>query len=211
MRLGCGCLVTILALIVVVGLGLAGIVVVGSIFSTPDFEPVAFTPSDGRTAQQRLFEVVLRQSGQSARRDPIVISEAEANAFLSRHLDQAGLPLSPIAVRFRGGRIVVQGQTPLRDLLRAPVVAQVAPYLGDDRLNRRIWVTTTARILVEGTGRQRSGRAEVEQFSVGRQPLGTLLFPILMGSSASRLLKWPMPPVVQEIRISDGRLEIRTR
>jgi hypothetical protein len=200
-----------MALLLIAAVALACFFVSGNLLSAPDFQPVSFTPADGRAAQQRLFEVVLRQAGRSARRDPIVITEAEANAFLARHLDQSGLPLSPLAVRFAGGRLTAQGQAPLRDLLKAPVLAQLSPYLGNSRLDRPIWVTVTAKILVSGSGKQRYGKVEVEEFSLGRQPLGAVLFSLLIGPTSERLLKWPVPPVVADIQISDNAIEIRTR
>ena len=127
-------LIVVILVIVVVGLGV--IFLSTNIFSPPDVRPVSFTKNDGYAAQQKLFEVASRQSGRSSRRDPITITEPEANAFLSRHLDQSGLPLSPIVVRFAKGEILAQGQTAFRNLLKGPPFAQIAPYLSRQEAGR---------------------------------------------------------------------------
>src|SRR6185369_18011209 len=121
---GCfGCVAVIVALLVIAVVGLGVIFLSTNIFGPPEVKPVSFTKSDGYAAQQKLFEVASRQSGRSSRKDPLVITEPEANAFLSRHLDQSGLPLSPIVVRFTQGEILAQGQTALRNLLKGPPFA----------------------------------------------------------------------------------------
>ena len=105
MKLGCfGCLLMIVAILVIVVVGLGVIFLSTNIFSPPEVRPVSFTKNDGYAAQQKLFEVASRQSGRSSRRDPITITEPEANAFLSRHLDQSGLPALPHRGPIRQGR-----------------------------------------------------------------------------------------------------------
>src|SRR5262245_7745333 len=147
MRLGCfGCLLLIVAILILVVVALGIIFLSTNIFSAPDVRPVSFSRDDGYAAQQKLYEVVARQSGRSSRRDPVVISESEANAFLARHLEQSGLPLSPMIVRFSRGQLVAQGQTPLRNLMKGPPFAQMLPYLSDKRLDQPVWVTLRAGI-----------------------------------------------------------------
>ena len=93
---GFGCLLVILVGLVLLALVAGGLFLSINIFGTPDVRPVSFSKVDGYSAQQKLFEVVLRQSGRSARKDPISLNEREANAFLSRHVaESAGVPLSP--------------------------------------------------------------------------------------------------------------------
>ena len=209
MRLGCiGCLLLII-LILVIALGV--IFLAGNILATPDVQPVSFARSDGLAAQQRLFEVLLRQSGQSRRRDPIVITEAEANAFLAKHLDQAGLPLSPIVVRFSRGELTAQGQTALRNLFKGPIFSHLLPYVPDKRLDTPVWVTVRARIRVDATDRRHYGNVEVGEFALGRQPLGSFLLSFLMGPTGGGLLKWPIPSVVDDIQIRDRQVVISTR
>ena len=96
MKLGCfGCLLLIVAILVIVVVGLGMIFLSTNIFSAPEIRPVSFTRQDGYAAQQKLFEVASRQIGRSTRRDPIILSEPEVNAFLSKHLEQIWSPLFP--------------------------------------------------------------------------------------------------------------------
>jgi hypothetical protein len=202
-------MIAVILIILVVGLG--GIFLSTNMFSPPVVGPVPFTKNDGYTAQQKLFEVAARQSGRSSRRDPLTITEPEVNAFLSRHLDQAGLPLSPMVVRFAKGEIVAQGQTAFRNVLKGPPFAQIVPYISSKRLDEPVWVTVGGRIKTEGTGNNRRGRVEVTQFALGTQPLGSILLLLLMGPSGGGLLQWPVPAVVDEVRVGEGQLTITTR
>jgi len=215
MRLGCfGCLFLIIAVLVLVVVALGVVFLSTNLLGTPEVRPVSFSKGDGYSAQQKLYEVVLRQSGRSSRRDPIVITEPEANAFLARHLDQAGLPLSPLVVRFANGQLTAQGQTALRNLFKGPPFAQLLPYLSDKRLDQPVWITVRARIRVEGglgAGTSRYGSAEVVDFALGKQPLGSFLLSVLMGPSGGGLLHWQVPSVVDDVQIRDGQLVITTR
>ena len=209
---GCfGCVALIVVLLVIAVVGLGALFLSTNIFSAPEVRSVPFTKNDGHAAQQKLFEVALRQSGRSSRRDPLIITEPEANAFLSRHLEQSGLPLSPIVVRFANGEMVAQGQTAFRNLLKGVPFRQIAPYLSTKRLDEPVWVTVGGRIKVEGTGKSRTGSLEVTQFALGKQPLGSILLLLLMGPSAGGLLQWPVPAVVDEVRVGEGQLSITTR
>ena len=209
---GCfGCVALIVVLLVIAVVGLGALFLSTNIFSAPEVRSVPFTKNDGHAAQQKLFEVALRQSGRSSRRDPLIITEPEANAFLSRHLEQSGLPLSPIVVRFANGEMVAQGQTAFRNLLKGVPFRQIAPYLSTKRLDEPVWVTVGGRIKVEGTGKSRTGSLEVTQFALGKQPLGSILLLLLMGPSAGGLLQWPVPAVVDQIRVGEGQLSITTR
>ena len=209
---GCfGCVAVIVVILVIAVVGLGVIFLSTNIFGPVEVKPVSFTKSDGYAAQQKLFEVASRQSGRSSRRDPITITEPEANAFLSRHLDQSGLPLSPIVVRFANGEILAQGQTAFRNLLKGPPFAQIAPYLSTKRLDEPVWVTVRGRIKIEGTGNSRHGSVEVTQFALGKQSLGSILLLLLMGPSGGGLLQWPVPAVVDDVRVGEGQLSIITR
>jgi hypothetical protein len=52
---------------------------------------------------------------------------------------------------------------------------------------------------------------EVTQFSLGKQPLGSILLLMLMGPSGGGLLQWPVPAVVDDVRVGEGQLSIITR
>jgi hypothetical protein len=212
MRLGCfGCLLLIVTLLVLVVVVLGVVFLSTNIFSPPTVVNVPFSRSDGYSAQQKLYEVGARHGGRSSRRDPIVITQAEANAFLSRHLDQSGLPLSPLIVRFTQGQLLAQGQTTFRHLLKGPPFAQLASYVGDKRLDEPVWITVQGAIKVSGTGSGRHGSLEVSEFALGKQHLGSMLLYLLMGPSGGGLFKWPVPAAVEDIRIGDGQLFIVTK
>ncbi len=100
MRLGCvGCLLVILVT-VIFGVAAAGAIFFSAnIFDEPEVHIQPFTTADGYRAQQKLYEIVLRDDERSSRADPVIFTERELNAFLSRHLiDMAGLSFSPISV-----------------------------------------------------------------------------------------------------------------
>jgi hypothetical protein len=212
MRIGCfGCLGVVLLLLVVVALALGGVFMSTNLFAAPTIRAVPYTRNDGYSAQQKLFELVQRQAGRSARRDPVVFTEAEANAFLSRHLDQAGLPLSPIVVRFTKGELQVQGQTQARNLLKGPPFAQLLPYVKTSKLDEPVWVTVRGTVSIDGTGNSRTGHLSITDFALGKQPLGPFLLSILLGPSGGGLLQWPVPAAVDAVKIGDGQLFVVTR
>jgi len=184
-----------------------------NIFGTPEVSPVAFSRSDGYSAQQKLYEIVQRQTGRSSRKDPISLTEAEANAFLSRHLDEGSVPLSPIVVRFKGDEFVVQGQTALRNLVQSPPLSWAVPYLPSRYLNRPVWVSVEGRITIEGRGESsgRSADVTLNDFALGRQPISPFLLYGLMGPSGGGLFHFRVPGVVESIDIQGGRAVIRTR
>lgn len=217
MRFGCfGCL-ALLVVVLVVAVGAIGIVFMsGNITSPPDnVQPVRFTRADGYSAQQKLYEVVLRQSGRSSRQDPVVISEQEANAFLANHLAEAAdLPFSPLSVRFRNGEIEFAGQTALRNLLQGPPFAQLLPYVSDSRLDTPLWVTVKGRVVVEtgAAGSARAfGRVDLSEFTLGKQNLGTWLLSLMLGSTSTRVLRWQIPGIIHEVQVQDGKVVIVTR
>jgi hypothetical protein len=213
-KVGCfGCfflVIAILALLVVVG---GGVFLSLNLFGAPDVRPVASSKGDGYSAQQKLYEVVLRQAGRSSRKDPIVLLEREANAFLSRHLlESAGIPFSPLVVHFEKGTLFAQGQTPLRNLFQGPPFAQLLPYVPDSRLNQPVWVTIRAKIDVEsGLSNTKYGSVSVMQFELGRQHLGSFLLYLMMGPSGAGLFRWQVPSNVDGIQFEEGQAIIRTR
>ncbi len=215
MRLGCfGCLAVAVIIVVVAVAALGVVFLSGNITNPPEVHLTRYSRADGYAAQQKLFELVLRQTGRSSRQDPVVITDAEANAFLANHLEASDLPLNPLVVRFVKGQIEVQGQTPLRNLLQGPPFAQILPYVSDSRLDRPLWVTVKGQLAVEGRGTEGSrsyGRVDLTEFALGKQELGTWLVSFMLGPTANRLLRWQIPSVVREIQVEDGRAIIATR
>jgi hypothetical protein len=214
-KLGCfGCfflVVLILAMLVVIG----GVLFLSaSIFATPDVHTVSFSKADGYAAQQKLYEVALRDAGRSSRKEPIILTEREANAFVSRHLAEgAGVRLSPLTVRFDRGYFFAQGQAPLRNLFQAPVLVYLIPYIPDKRLDQPVWVSVRGQISIEGPSRGggRYAKVAVAEFMLGRQPINSFLFYAVTGPSGGGLLRWPVPGVVESVQIEQGQAIIRTR
>jgi hypothetical protein len=215
MRLGClGCFV-----LIVVGLG--GLVIAGgalflstNIFGTPDVHPVSYTPGDGHTAQQKLYEVLLRQAGRSGRKDPIVLTDREANAFVAQHLAEvAGVPVTPLIVKFTNGQFFAQGQTTLRNLLRGAPFSYLLGYVPSRWPGRSVWVTVQGQLTISGgpNGAPRYGDVTVTQLTLGRQPLHSFLLYMMMGPSGAGLFHWRVPSVVDQVQIQDGRAIIHTR
>jgi hypothetical protein len=216
MRLGCiGCGL-LLVVVFALGLAVAGALFLSvNLFLEPQVKTVAFTRGDGHAAQNKLFEVVLRQTGRSSRTDPIVLTDREANAFLSHHLEEAaGLRLSPIVVHFTRDQVSVQGKTLLKNLLQGPPFAQILPYVPDARLDKPVWVTARGRIVLDadpGPGATRYGHFSISEFTLGKQPVSGFIVYLMMGSSGAQLLRWQVPGIVRAVDIEDGRALIRTR
>lgn len=216
MRFGCfGCLVFVVAILVVVVAAAGFFFLSGNMATAPDVQPSRFTRSDGFSAQRKLYELVLRESGRSTRTDPVVLSEAEVNAFLANHLEEAaGLPFNPLVVRFAGGQLEVKGQTVLRHLLQGPPFLQFMRYLPAEKLDQPVWVTVRGRFVVEHP-RSKTGRTyarmDVTEFALGRQPVGRWLLWLMLGQTGSRLLRFQIPAVVDSVQIDERRAIIRTQ
>jgi hypothetical protein len=114
-------------------------------------------------------------------------------------------------VRFSEGRFTVQGQTPLRNLFRAPPLSYVVPYIRDERFDQPVWVTMRGHLRVEGGAGSRRGQVDVEEFALGRQPLGSLVLWVLLGPGGGGLLTWRLPAPVTDILIGDRQVTITTR
>ncbi len=217
MRLGClGCLVVGVA-VTAVGIAAAGVIFLSSnILAEPDnVRAVPFTKADGYRAQQKFYEVLLRQSRRSTRVDPIVLSERELNAFLSSHLEEtAGLPLSPLSVALLPHNVVeLRGRTVLKHLMQGVPFAQLTPYLPQNRAEQLVWVRVRGQIEMDRdpirpTGGH--GQLEVTEFALGTQPIGAWVLKLMLGQVGRTILRWQVPRVVQSLETEDGRLIVRT-
>ena len=106
--IGCFSIIAVIALIAVVFLG--GIALSTNIFEVPDLPRQDFSQEDGRRFQQKVAEIMLREAKISSRKDPIVVSQRELNAFLQRHLlESEKIRVSPMVVNFKRGKIEVKG------------------------------------------------------------------------------------------------------
>jgi hypothetical protein len=215
MKAGCiGCFLMVIVILAVLVLAVGTLLISGNVFRTPEARPVTFSRADGYAAQQKLYEVVLRQAGRSSRKDPISLTEREASAFLSRHLaDSARVPLSDLSVRFEPGEFIAQGQTPLRSLVQGPIFSYLVPYIPDKPLDQSVWVSIRGRINIEtsAAGTKRYGQVTLTRFVLGRQPVSPILLYVMMGPSGAGLLEWPVPQVVESVKIERGQAVIRTR
>ena len=216
MKLGCaGCLILLLGLMFLAVVSGGFLFLSGNIFEEPRFDALEWSRADASSARFKLAEIVQREATHSGRQDPIFLSEREVNALVARHLaETVGLRFEPFAIRLIRGQFVLQGRTVVGNLLQGPPFAQLAPQLPAAQLNRPIWITARGYIALEpGEPGGKPGRARVNltEFTVGRQPMGSWPFSILMGPTGSGLLKWPVPGTVRDIEIEDRRVVIRTR
>jgi len=216
MKLGCaGCLILVIAVTFLAVLVGAFIFLSGNIFEAPRFEALDWSTANALTARDKLQEIVRRDTGQSRRQDPIILTEREVNALVARHLaETAGLRFHPFAMRLAQGQFLLQGRTVLRSLLQGPPFAQLAAYLPASQLDRPIWITVRGYIAVQpGEPGRRPGQARVvlTEFNLGMQPVGNRPFFAVMGSAGAGLLKWQVPGTLRDVDIEDRRVVIRAR
>ena len=206
---GCsGCLVTLVSL-GLFAFAIGGLVGAGArmLARPPESAlPTTTAAADGSRAQQKLFDVA--RAKHLSR--PVVLTEAELNALLARHLVEArGVRLNILTVRLLGAdRIELSGQAPLRqfaDEAGLPVIAAVVPTLW---LQRPVWVHVGANVRID-PGPPRQLRLEVADFAVGRQRLPARLLRLLLDPAALGLLRWPVPEHVHAVDIEPGRVVIR--
>ena len=211
MRLGCsGCLATILVVAVLTAGGIA--VGLGVVRATepPDVVLPATTAADGLRAQQKIYEIA---RGRGGSRD-IALTEAELNAFLSRHLaDAAELPLTGLCVRLVDRDLVeFAGRLPSRHLARELALASLVDRLPSRWFDRPVWLSVRARVGTErGASREqrRYLRLDVERFALGRQPLPSMLVRLMFSPATLRVLRWPLPETVESVSAEPGRVVIR--
>lgn len=216
MRLGCiGCAVVVMGLIFVLVVSGGFLFLSGNILEEPKFESLDWSRGDASGARAKLDEIILRDVGQSGRQDPVNLNEREVNALVARYLaETAGLRFDPFAVKLLQGQFLLQGRTAIRNLLQGPPFAQLAPSLPAAQLNRPIWISARGYIAIEpGTQGGKPGRARVvlTEFELGKQPIGSWPFTIVMGPTGLGLLRWPVPGVLRDVEIEDRRVVVRTR
>jgi len=215
MRLGCaGCLVLTIGVMFLVVVAGGFLFLSGNIFEEPKFEGIEWSRVDASPALSKLAELVQRDAGRSGRQDPILLGEREVTALVARRLDEtAGLKFDPLTVRLTLGQFVLQGRTVVGNLLQGPPFAQLAAQLPAAQLRRPIWITARGDIHLdpgEPGGKPGQARLTLTEFTLGKQPVGTWPFSIVMGPAGSRLLKWPVPGSVRGIEIEDRRVVVRT-
>lgn len=207
MRLGCaGCLggiVVALGLAVIVGAGIWGFVLVRQ---APDVPVLVTTAEDSARAQQKVFQLVGRARGKPV--GPVVFTEAEVNAFVSRQL--AGqVPLSSPVVRLLAGNTVeLFGRVPARRLLVDSPLSWLSEVLPSGWGRRDVWLRIRAHATLEGGPRPRL-RFEPSEFAVGQLPLPTVMVRLLLDPGTLAIFRWSLPEDVEAVTIDAGRATIR--
>jgi hypothetical protein len=207
MRLGCaGCLggiVVAFGLAVVVGAALWGFVLVRQ---APDVPVVVTTAEDSARAQQKLFQLANRGRGKPV--GPVVFTEAEVNAFMSRQL--AGqVPLSSPVVRLLAGNSVeLFGRVPARRLLVDSPLSWLSEVLPSGWGTREVWLRIRAHATLEVGPRPRL-RFEPSEFAVGQLPLPTVMVRLLLDPGTLAIFRWSLPEDVEAVTIDAGRATIR--
>jgi len=209
MKLGCaGCLST------VVGLGLLAVALVATVgvgsrlLGQPVVAPSVTTAADGSRAQQKLFDLTRRRRGAP---ETVVITEAELNALLTRHLVEArGVQLGAPTARLLGGdRLELMGYRPLGRILEEMSLASVGSVLPASWWERPVWLRVGAHVRVEERS-PRHLRLDVDALVVGRQRVPALALRLLMDPGGVGLLRWPLPSHIESVTIEPGRAIIRT-
>jgi len=208
MRLGCALLVG--ALIGACGLAAGSAWIGPRLFQEPEIAAAAGTAEDGLRCQQKIFEIVRGgRPDKGGRLRPVALSEPELNAFLSRHLVEAGkIPLGSTTVRLVGDGIVeLKGQLPLRRALAIPDLLPIR------WLEQPVWVHLAARASLEvGAARnqRRYLRLDIERFALGKQQIPGVLTRLLVSSAILSQLRWRLPDTVEAITVEPRMVVIRT-
>jgi len=214
-RVGClGCLTLVLTLGGISELGWIGL----QALREPEFELPATAPGDGIRAQRKVYQiaqVARRGPGRSAPGgEPIVLTQGELNAFLSRHLVEAAeLPFADLALRLTGDAgVEFRGRLPLAHLLTEPPLSGLGRVLPAALLEHPVWLRIRAHARVEPSITRRERRylrLDVREFAVGRQRLPAVLLRILLDPRTLGVLRWPLPDSIEAITIEPGRVVIR--
>lgn len=213
MRLGCsgGCLFALVMLGIVAGAAAVVPWLAAGILAPTALIPPPVTPEDGLRAQQKIYELT-RRGGRPARRQPVVLTEAELNAFLSRHLAEAAdLPLTGVAVRLPADGVVdLTGRLPLGTLLDELPGPGGTRLLPAHWIERPVWMRIHGQARLDrGTGGRRYLRVDVDRFWLGRQRLPTVLVRLLFSPVALRLLRLPMPDTIESLSVHREHLVIQ--
>lgn len=215
MRLGClGCLGTAIGLIVLLCLVGGALWTWGGIHGAPPLLPPTTARADPSAAERKLAEIGLRSSGRSARSEPLVLSEGEVTALVSRHVADAGLRLTLSAVSLRPDRASVQGRLPLGALIRDSPAAWMALALPRKTLESPVWLTLSGHVELAappGPRRPRYVEATLVSVRLGRVPAPSWLLALMLGPRGASLLRWQVPGVVDQMEVGEGRITIRTR
>lgn len=171
---------------------------------TPAVHAVPTTAEDAARAQQKLFRVA-----RGGARDPVVVSEAEINAFVSRNVDRGDLPFDdPLILLRDGDGVEIVGQLPLGRLLAESPLGILSGFLPERWSSRPVWIQLDTRVEFERAPR-RQLRLDVRRVAVGQQRLPAIALRVLFEPARLRFIRVPLPDAVADVRIQNGRAIIR--
>jgi len=172
----------------------------------PVAEAPVFTREDGVRAQQKILDLARHR----VKGGPMMLSEAEINAFVSRHLDPDQLPLRQPMIRLRDGDVVeVAGTIALGKLLRESPLAPLVEHFPTEWLARPVWLTVVARAET-ATEPRPILRLVPRRLRIGDQRVPAFALRLMLDPPSLRLMRIALPSQIQTVRIERGRVVIQT-
>jgi hypothetical protein len=170
----------------------------------PALTPPRPTAHDAAQAQQKLVRLI-----RGSATEPIVMSEAELNAFISRNLDARDLPFDrPIVFLRDGNGVDILGQVPLGRLLAESPFGAGGELMPSRWTSRPVWLQMRAHAQFE-PGPRRQLRLDVRRVVIGQQRVPALALRLMLDPARLRFLRMPLPDTVADVRIQNGRIVIR--
>ena len=154
-----------------------------------------------------MAQLLLREASLSSRQEPLVLSAAEVNAFLSGHVEVSDPPVWPVRVQIDPGGVELGGLTTLGRLVEAGLGSTLGRVLPGAVGSLPVWIAVRGGITVVA-----AGRAEflARTATIGRQRVPVAMLWRVVGGRP-RALMWRLPRIVDRIDIEPGRLVIHTR
>ena len=192
------------ALVLVLG----GALVLGRALAWPEGAgPLAPDPKAGLRVQSVLAQLLLREAGLSSRQDPLILSAAEVNAFITGHVEVRDAPVWPVRVQVDRDGVELAGPTTLGRLIEAALGSALAGKLPRPVGGHPVWIGARGQIALASAG-QAEFLAYTATFGRQRVPVWMLWRAV---GGRPRALVWRMPRIVERIDIEPGRLLIYTR
>ena len=210
-----GCIAVGAVLVGLLGLVGTSLWVGSRLLQEPDVPAAMGSPQDGGRGQQKIFEILRAEPARrGGRAHQVVMTEAELNQFLSKHLVEAArMPVTVGALRLRENGIVeLKALLSVRDLLSTSWFMPAARLAPSAWLERRVWLHLEAKTSLEvGTSRslRRHLRFDVQRFAIGRQPLPGGLLRLLPSPGLQGLFHWRLPDSIEGITVEPGAVAVR--
>jgi hypothetical protein len=164
-------------------------------------------PQAGLRVQSVLAQLLLREAGLSSRREPLVLSTAEVNAFITGHVEVRDAPVWPVRVAIHPDGVELGGPTTLGRVVEAGLGSALARLLPGPLGGHPVWIGARGQIVLRS-----AGQAEflAHTATIGRQRVPVSVLWQVVGGRP-RALVWRMPRVVERVDTEPGRLLIHTR